>query len=300
MSSSRLRWQDVGAAWTYVRGVSRGVARGHIFPPEGRLAVQEAPGGTVDPQPRLGPLARARREHRLFTEPEHTVPVPGLSRPLEILHLTDVHLRGDDAWVAELCERVGSLRPDLVAITGDIVAREWTRPAVERFLAGLPPAPLGRWAVMGNWEYWARATPHVWRPILAAHDVGLLIEARADLGPITLVGTDDLYAGQIDPERCLADLPPKPTVVLSHSPAAFPQLARPGVNLVLSGHSHAGQLRLPALGAFWVPKGTGPYIGGWYQQGTSWMYVGRGVGWSIAPLRMWCPPELAKIRLVPA
>lgn len=300
MTGSRLDWRTIGAGFTYVRGVSRGVARGHMFPPEGRLAVQTAPGGTEDPQPKLSPWRRLRGEHQLFTEPVHRVPIPGLTRPLEILHLTDVHLRGDDAWVAALCERMGRMRPDLVAITGDVVAREWTREAVERFLAGLPEAPLGRWAVMGNWEYWARLPPHLWRPILAAHRVELLVEARVDLGPLTLVGTDDCMAGKIDPERCVGDLPDKPTVVLSHSPAAFPDLARPGVHLVLSGHSHAGQLRLPALGAFWVPKGTGPYIGGWYQHNSSWLYVGRGVGWSIAPLRLWCPPELARIKLVPA
>lgn len=296
-----MKLDDLRGALRYVRGVSRGVARGHIFPAEGRLPPGLAPGGTEDPRLRMGLLSRARQEGRTFTVPVHRVPVRGLARPVEILHLTDVHLRGDDDWVRALVDVMAGLRPDLLCITGDVVAREWRPEAVERFLAGLPPAPLGRFAIMGNWEYWAKAHPEPWRARLAAHGVRLLLEEWEDLGPLVLAGTDDALAGSPEPGRVVAQLPAdRPTVVLTHSPSLFPQIARPSVALVLAGHSHAGQVRLPALGSLWVPKGTGPYVAGWYEQDQSWLYVGRGVGWSIAPVRMWCPPELARIQLQPA
>lgn len=296
-----INWTKIQSGMRYVRGVSKGVRKGDLFPAAGRLPVGTAPAGSEDPPLRLGPIARLRQEGGVFTAPVHSLEVAGLARPLEILHLTDVHLRGDDAWVARLAEAMRPLRPDLVVLTGDVVAREWTREAVDHFLSALPPAPLGRWAAIGNWEYWAKAPPPVWGPILAAHDVGFLFDAWTDLGPLVLAGTDDFTAGQPDLRRTVGALPPdRPAVVLSHSPGLFPQLARPEVALVLSGHSHAGQVRLPALGAFWVPRGTGPYVGGWYQQDQSHLYVSRGVGWSIAPVRLWCPPELARIRLLPA
>jgi len=295
-----MKLEDVRGALRYVRGVSKGVVRGHIFPPEGRLPPAPAPGGSDDPPLSLGLWTRFREEGGHFTSPVHRVQVPGIGRPVEILHLTDVHLRRDDAWVAALGQAMAGLRPDLVCITGDVVAKEWRPEAVDRFLAALPPAPLGRYAAMGNWEHWTAAKPERWRPLLEAHDVRLLLEEWVDLGPFVLGGTDDLLAGAPDAGRVVQTLPPgRPTVLMSHSPALFPALARPEVALVLSGHSHAGQLRLPGLGSFWVPRGTGPYVAGWYQQDRSWLYVGRGVGWSIAPVRMWCPPELARIQLYP-
>lgn len=296
-----MKLDDVRAALRYVRGVSRGVARGHIFPPEGRQRPAEAPGGSEDPALALGPLERLRREGGTLTTPLHRVPVPGLPRPVEILHLTDVHLRRDDASVERILDGMRACKPDLVCITGDVVAREWRPEAVRRFLAGLPEAPLGRYAIMGNWEYWARAHPDAWRVTLAEHGVRLLLEEWVDTGPLVLAGTDDMLAGAPEPGRVLSALPAgRPTVVLTHSPALFPEIARPEVHLVLSGHSHAGQVRLPLLGSLWVPKGTGPYVAGWYEARGSWLYVGRGVGWSIAPVRMWCPPELARVRLEPA
>lgn len=295
------RAEQLRAALRYVRGVSRGVARGHIFPAEGRLRPEPAPGGSDDPPVRLGPLARAREEGQRFTAPLHTLPVPGLDAPVELLQVSDVHLRGEGPWLDALIEALRAQTPDLIVLTGDVVAREWRPEAVERFLAALPPARLGRFAIMGNWEYWAKAGPELWRPTLERHGVRLLIDEVVDLGPLVLAGTDDYLAGQPDLSRTVDALPPgRPAVVLTHSPGFFPRLVRPDVRLVLAGHSHAGQLRLPALGSLWVPKGTGSYISGWYRQGDTWLYVSRGVGWSIAPVRMWCPPELARIRLVPA
>ena len=72
------------------------------------------------------------------------------------------------------------------------------------------------------------------------------------------------------------------------------------MHLVLAGHSHGGQVRVPGLGALWVPRGTGPYVAGWYEQDGSHLFVSRGAGWSIAPLRWGCPAEIALLELRPA
>jgi hypothetical protein len=283
----------------FLRNMSKAAGKGSFFPSKG--PVRPAPGGTQDEQPRADLMTRLQAERGWFDFSQHSVPIAGLTEPLTILHLTDVHLRDVDEDLYALCHVMSQARPDLVVITGDVVTRGWTKEAVNRFLSALPKARLGRFAVMGNWEYWADADLPTWRPILAKHGVTLLHETWTDLGPITLAGTDDQLAGTPDPETLLAALPTdRPAVMLSHSPAFFPTLARAPVRLVLSGHSHGGQVRIPLLGALRAPRGTGRYLAGWFEQDGCHLFVSRGLGWSVAPLRLHCPPELAWITLTPA
>ena len=283
----------------FLKNMSKAAGKGDFFPSKG--PVQGAPGGTRDDQPRADLITRLQAERGWFEFSHHSIAIAGLTEPLTILHLTDVHLRDVDGDLHALCHRMSQARPDLLVITGDVVTRGWTEEAVHRFLEALPPARLGRFAVMGNWEYWTGADLPTWRPLLAQHGVTLLHETWTDLGPIILAGTDDQLAGTPDPEALLADLPTdRPTVMLTHSPAFFPTLARDPVQLVLSGHSHGGQIRLPVLGALWAPRGTDRYLAGWFEQDGCHLFVSRGLGWSVAPLRLHCPPELAWITLTPA
>lgn len=285
----------------FVRGIARAVRRGHPFPPESRRTPAPAPGGSASPGPRGGALARLWTEKDQLLRTEHRLPWPGLERPLVLMHLSDTHLRGPDAWLDRLCAAVRAERPDLIALTGDVITRGWQPAAVEQLLRALPPAPLGAFAVMGNWEYWGGASPAPWAERLAGLGVRLLHNTWAPVGPLSLVGVDDLLAGEPAVDAALAGLPPdRPAVVMTHSPAMFRVLQRPPVRLVLSGHSHAGQVRIPGLGAPFVPLGTGPYVAGWYREAGVDLFVSRGLGWSVAPLRWYCPPELAMLRLEPA
>lgn len=294
------RWEKA-RRWLHAMSVmSRASRYGELFPPAGRQAPAPGPGSSHDPLPDAGAWRRFREEADWLVTSTHDFPVRGLDRPVDILHVTDIHLRGLEPRVDQVARAIAEMKVDLVAITGDVVTHGWTRPAVDRVLAALPEAPLGRWAVMGNWEYWARADKDAWRPVLARHGVQLLDNCHHDLGDLVIAGTDDLHAGTPDITATLADRPSgKPTVVLTHSPAIFPEIARDDVQLVLSGHTHGGQVRPPLVGALWVPRGSGRYISGWFRSGGTWMFVCRGIGWSVAPMRMWCPPELARVRLIP-
>jgi len=281
-------------AYRYVRGVARGVRRGDTFPPAGRVRAAEAPGGTTRTLHRHG---RAELDHVEISE--HIVPIAGLTRPVDVLHLTDIHLRTRDAWLERLCDLVSAERPDLVALTGDVVTRGWEADAVDRFLGALPSAPLGKWAVMGNWEYWGGAPPEMWAPLLNRHGVELLNDRVVALDGLDLAGTDDLLAGDPDLDGVFAALSGRPTLLLTHSPGIFPRIARRPVSVVLAGHTHGGQVRIPLLGPFFLPRGSGIYPWGWYEMDGVWMFVSRGLGWSVAPVRWRAAPEIARIKLVP-
>lgn len=279
----------------FLRSLSKGIRRGDLFPRAGRAPLGSAPGGSHSSPTAWGNQVAA------FVQTHHRLPVSGLTTPIEVLHLTDLHVRDEGPWLDQLCDALRAVTPpDLLVLTGDVVTTGWTESAIRQLLAALPTARLGRFAVMGNWEHWSGAAPDRWGPLLAAGGVRLLCNERVHLPGLVLVGTDDHLAGEA-PSEDLAALPhgSPPVVALTHSPAYAPALAGPGVALVLSGHSHGGQLRLPLLGAGWVPMGTGSYVAGWYALGCTHLFVSRGLGWSIAPVRLGCAPELARIHLEP-
>ena len=275
--------------WRHARGIARGVRRGDTFPPASRVPAAAAPGGSQT----------LERTDVAWLE-AHTCAIPGLREPLTVLQLSDVHFRAADAALDALCALVSRQVADLVVLTGDVVTRGWSRAAADQLLGALPAARLGRYAIMGNWEYWAQAAPPTWRYVLGRHGVPLLLDESVDLGPLQLVGTDDALAGAPDLGRAFAAVDARrPAVVLTHSPALFDEVARPGVPLVLAGPTHGGQVVLPALGSLFLPRGSGAYPWGWYRRDESNLFVSRGLGWSVAPVRWRCPPELAIHRLVP-
>ncbi|NOY24907.1 MAG: hypothetical protein GXP62_03455 [Oligoflexia bacterium] len=295
MSTSASPTASLRAAWRFVHGVSKGLSLGVFFPPASRLPDGLAPGGS-DQEWVFSP--RRRQISGGLVRSRHRLAIPHLTEPVRVLQLTDVHLTGPVPWLDPLCAAIAASAADLVLLTGDIVTRGWQPDTVDRFLDALPPAPLGRFAVMGNWEHWSGASPQRWAKLLSRHGITLLTDQVVHAGPIQLGGTDDLLAGSPDLGRlrtCLRQR--EPTLVMSHSPAAFPALAGPDIHLVLSGHSHGGQVRIPGLGAVWVPRGSGAFVSGWYQQDKTWLFVSRGLGYSIAPVRFACPAELAEITL---
>ncbi len=277
----------------FARSLSKGLSRGAFFPDRSAPPAQPAPLGSA-----CSPVGRGNQVSE-FTQTVHRAAIPGLTRPLSIWHFTDLHLRAKGAHLDALCGALSTLEPaDLVVLTGDVVTRGWTDEAVDQLLRALPKAHMGTFAIMGNWEHWSGVKPTDWAKRLEDQGVRLLLNEGMNIGPLHIAGTDDHLAGTAHIGRTIQawdrDLP---LLALTHSPALAPALARAGASLVLAGHSHAGQVRVPGLGALWVPMGTGQYVGGWYSVHQSWLFVGRGLGWSIAPVRWRCPPELARIEL---
>jgi len=270
-------------------GFSRNAPSGQFFPEASRTPPASAPNGSTVQRTSFG-----------FSIAHHSLTLPHLDEALTVLQFSDVHLRRPSASLDRICEGLSTLEPDLVVLTGDLVAKEWTETALHQFLSHLPTARLGRWAIMGNWEYWAGLSVERYRTLLEVHKIQLLCNTSEQVGPITLVGLDDALAGAPDNRLAFSGVDPKSAVVcLAHCPISFDQLEDYPAHLVLSGHTHGGQLQLPGLGALWVPKGSGPYIHGFYSRHNRWLSVTRGLGWSIAPARLRCDPEVALYHLCP-
>lgn len=217
-----------------------------------------------------------------------------------LVQISDLHLGSLGGVHEGIAREVGGLGADVILLTGDSVEEPGGLDALSAFLALLPPAPV--LAVMGNWEYWGGVSSDSLGRILSRTDGRLLVN-ESDLvatraGEVLFTGLDDLVAGRPDTGEALRGVTPAPIhVVLAHCPAQRDRLDAELAgtayhpSLVLSGHTHGGQVDV--LGLRLTPRGSGPYVEGWYQDGGPPLYVSRGIGTSVVPLRIGAPPEVA-------
>jgi uncharacterized protein len=224
----------------------------------------------------------------------HTVPA-GLKAPVRLMVLSDLHARSFGRLELKVLKMVESEQPDLIVITGDCFTDRRSHAAAHQLLSKLK-APLGVWAVRGNWEKWSPVKDE--EEFFSSAGVRLLVNANGSpRSDITLIGLDDFWSGSPDVARAERRLALKTyRIALLHAPGFFDQIAG-RYPLTLAGHTHGGQIRLPGLPPLWLPGGCGRYSEGWYGSPDSRLYVTRGVGTSILPLRFFCRPEMALITL---
>jgi predicted MPP superfamily phosphohydrolase len=213
-----------------------------------------------------------------------------VATPLKIAHLSDLHTRGIGRRERKLLEVLDAEKPDVIVITGDSVPRRNHYEGPKEVYTRLH-APLGVWVVRGNWEN--ESPLHHERAFYQDAGVHLLLNENAQIRPdVSLIGFDDPYTGVAKLDEAMAGVPADAyKIALFHSPAFFDRIAG-HVNLCLAGHTHGGQVLLPLIHPFWLPGGSGRYLAGWYQQDGTEIYVSRGLGWSVLPVRFLARPEI--------
>lgn len=221
-----------------------------------------------------------------------------VSAPLKIAQLSDLHTHGMGKNERHLLQILDAEKPDVIVMTGDCLGNLAGNYTYCKELYGQLHAPLGVWFVRGNWEH--DRPVHRERTFYREAGIGLLVNANAELRPdVWLIGLDDPYSGWARPDLALAGVPQNAyKIALFHSPGYFRRIAG-RVNLCLTGHTHGGQVRIPFVKPFWLPKGAGPYLEGWYEMNGSKMYVNRGVGMSNLQIRFLCRPEISFFTLHP-
>ena len=218
--------------------------------------------------------------------------------PLKIADLSDLHTRGLGRPERKVLAILAKEKPDAIVITGDTLANPFGGYAACAKVYKQLHAPLGVWFVHGNWENWHPLRHE--RQFYRDAGINLLVNQNHELEPgVWLVGLDDPLSGRPNLAEALQGVPANAyTIAIFHSPEYFETVAG-HVNLVLAGHTHGGQIRIPFVKPFWLPAGSGHYLEGWYEQKGSRMYVNRGVGMSQIPARFLCRPEVAFITLEP-
>ena len=233
----------------------------------------------------------------------YRVELAGLQRPLRMVHLSDLHGSNWDmpqVRLNRIMDQVYALHPDLVVVTGDFHASKIWDPPMRMDDAVQPltrlKAPLGVWSVPGNHDdpYWIR-----W--VMRRFGLKLLAGDLVDLGPIQIVGSDDLIMGQRPVQGLRAAAaraqPGKPLVALVHEPRLWTMLPA-NVDLVLAGHTHGGQIQIFGWPQF--KKLDSQYLRGRFRNpGGQQMLVSAGIGTSIVPVRLGTQGEIVVVELVP-
>ena len=222
---------------------------------------------------------------------------------LKILHISDIHGNNPDKMNLDIWPAIEELDFDMAVITGDMIVSDLNQikphlPAIHRLSRRVPV-----FYVEGNHEM-----------MLFDEMAGLLEQAGVTVlanecqtwkigkyGPVPIIGLRDycvLLMNRLkDSSRLLTERDGAFNLVLSHEPQIFRHMKRLKLGLVLSGHTHGGQVRIPALPTLYAPgQGIFPKYGdGWYSEGFNKMYVSRGIGVTLFPIRLFNRPEVAVI-----
>jgi predicted MPP superfamily phosphohydrolase len=210
-----------------------------------------------------------------------------------LVHFTDVHHKGDVKYLQSVVAAINACAPDFVCFTGDVIEeKKFLTEALEIF-SGIQ-APL--FGVPGNHDYWSRISFAPVHKCFNATGGAWLMDQRREIadGKINLIGVSCSHANQ-----ALAPLSPSAkNILLMHYPAWVKKFGGQKFDLMLAGHSHGGQVRLPFYGALVLPYGVDEYDMGLFQTPNGPLYVNPGIGYiGSYDIRFNCRPEITVIEV---
>ena len=274
----------------------------------GRVATRGAKGSQTPLRALALNLSQAARS--ALTEPfrltveHHQIHLQRLPRELDgfrIVQLSDIHHSPFTSreQIERAVETANSLQPDIVALTGDYVSKEraYAAPCAE-LLSGLR-ARHGVYAVLGNHDHWTDAA--LITDLFRAEGITVLVNQGMRFenngAAFWLAGVDDTMVGLEDLPLALAGSSDNEfKLLLAHNPIILRRAARAGVDLVLSGHTHGGQVRLRSeRNTAGRPRRR--LLKGLARQGETQIYITRGLGTVVLPVRFGCPPEVSLLEL---
>ncbi len=212
--------------------------------------------------------------------------MPDIEQNIRIVSLSDLHAPSIYVSRLDLINTINQLKPDVLVLAGDIIGKRKTEHWVMTFKKLKPK--LAKVAVLGNWEYGLKLDLAKLRGHYQEAGINLLVNKSLEIQGLKIIGLDDFIYGSPD-YNLLNDLKRdlKPKIAVSHCPEAFDCLPSKQLTplIIISGHTHGGQIA-PFGKALIIPPGSGNYVHGWYHKKNKSMYVMRGVGPCIVPLRI--------------
>ena len=273
--------------------------------------------GTALSAAALGLYAAEIERHFIEVVPQ-TFLIPNLPEAFHgfrIVQMSDIHLEWftEDFFLRHAVHKINAIAPDMVLLTGDFITNNSMGPD-NRAYAAMPycgailrglECPL-RYAILGNHDVDVDSAAVL--DMLTTHGVTPLVNRHVPIERngqrLWLAGLDSVEAGNPDLNLAIPEKPDAPVILMCHEPDFMDSIVRhprsPLIDVVLSGHSHGGQVRVPFHGPLLLPPMGRKYTEGRYRFNQIQLYVNRGIGTVGLPFRFDCPPELTHITLQPA
>jgi predicted MPP superfamily phosphohydrolase len=217
-----------------------------------------------------------------------------------IVHLSDIHHSPFTSLehITRAVEIASSLKPDMFVLTGDFVSHESEYIAPMAEVMGTLKSEFGTFACLGNHDHWTDAELVTNR--LRGENITVLINEgfrfTARGSSFWLCGVDDYMVGETDLRAALrGSFPDEIKILLAHNPKILYRAARASVDLMLSGHTHGGQVKIRNEEKRILPRRK--FASGLYRRKDTQVYITRGIGTVVLPVRFGCPPEVSLIEL---
>ncbi|CAN5632819.1 hypothetical protein BH18ACI1_BH18ACI1_19560 [soil metagenome] len=218
-----------------------------------------------------------------------------------LVHLSDIHHSPftDIAHISRAVEISNQLKPDMFVLTGDYISHETAYIAPMAKVLGQLKSEFGTYACLGNHDHWTNA--EMVTDLMRQENINILINEgfrfAARGASFWLAGVDDYMVGKTDLRSALrGSFPDEMKMLLAHNPIIVRRAARVEVDLVLSGHTHGGQIKIRNEEKRILPRRK--LKNGLYRRKDTQIYITRGIGTVVLPMRYGCPPEISLIELI--
>ncbi len=237
----------------------------------------------------------------------YKIPVADLPEPFHgftIAHLTDLHLGFlvSDSFIENVVLRTNNLRPDIIVCTGDYVHERNSALEINRVWPILSKldAKHGVYSVLGNHDHWADTSRSLYWLERSGQNIrhkSQVIYKRGER--IVIGGAGDLWEDELRIDDLFSDSDEKDCrILLAHNPDSLDTQFNSSLSLTVCGHTHGGQVVIPYLGPPVLPVQNKAYSSGLITTAKTQLFISRGIGWAIYPVRFNCYPEIALLELV--
>ncbi len=220
-----------------------------------------------------------------------------------IAHLTDLHLGTlvSDSFIQGVVNTTNNLKTDITVCTGDYVHERNTISEIDRVWPILSKlqAEQGVYSVLGNHDHWADTNRSLyWLNRTGQNIRHKSISIHKGNGKLIIGGAGDLWEDDVNIDKAFAKSQQNECrILLSHNPDSIDTPFDTKISLTLSGHTHGGQVRIPFFGPPILPVKNKRYSSGVISTPKTKLFISKGIGWAIYPVRFNCFPEIAVIEL---
>lgn len=222
---------------------------------------------------------------------------------IKLIQLSDLHLKEIHSGLTSIADKIKALKPGALLFTGDTITREGQLDLLDTYLS-LFDNSLTKIFIYGNKEHSGQVSVHKFKEVLNKHNGILLVNESFKLSigkrVLQIIGIDDYIGGKADFIKAISTTEHREmeTIVLNHCPeysdtiASLNKSIQLNIKCILSGHTHGGQITFFGK-KIYTPGGSGRYLKGWYETENIPMYVSKGIGTTILPIRFWARAEVA-------